>query len=99
MPKRDKSGWPLTVREAMAQLFDVWDDESIAILREYRYEELGALQNTLGMGIRNNFGLWQGNTALLTDCQRVMETDTVPHADDVTLFIIEQCWYVLQDEG
>ena len=42
----------------------------------------------LGMYIRNAFGLWRGNKALLDDCSKGEQV----HPDTVSMIIIEALW-------
>lgn len=45
-----------------------------------------------GTGIRNNFGLWKGNSKLLEDCG----SPTI-HPDECSMIIIERVWVKLRD--
>ena len=53
-------------------------------------DELIRLHRGFGMWIRNNFGLWKGNKALL------METGK-RHPDDASAVIITALWRTLRD--
>ena len=54
-------------------------------------EDLGRFHHGWGTGIRNEFGLWRGNDALLADCGGGMP-------DDCSMVIIEAVWERLQRE-
>lgn len=56
-----------------------------------RVDELVTLELGLGMWIRNNLGLWQGNAALL-------EATGETHADDASAVIIRALWSALCEE-
>jgi hypothetical protein len=51
--------------------------------------ELIGLHFGLGMWIRNNLGLWQGNDELM---QVIRERDQAIHTDDVSMVIIAAVW-------
>ena len=62
--------WPSTLEEAVDMLLARLSDEDEARLAAMPEEDLPSLHFSFGMGIRNDFGLWGENTALLTarDC-------------------------------
>jgi hypothetical protein len=61
--------WPLSVDEAVDRLTEALSDEDQATIRAMREgEPQVALHHSLGMSIRNQFGLWRGNEPLLADC-------------------------------
>jgi hypothetical protein len=45
----------------------------------------------LGMGIRNDFGLWTGNEALIESCRIKAGKDDL-HIDDTSSVIIKALW-------
>ena len=53
--------------------------------------DLGILDLSLGTAIRNEFGLWEANTALLAACG-----SPDMHPDDASQVIIRALWEVLQ---
>jgi len=90
---------PKTVQEAVDHL-----------IADLRYEEKELIQNTdevdliqyyftLGIGIRNEFGLWSGNKELLKSCcsqnkRAVLKfcgSETIA-PDDASMVIIEALW-------
>src|SRR5262249_3624912 len=62
---RARRAWPRTVDQAVEILLRRLDRESREALRRARDEDLAEFHFGLGMGIRNDFGLWAGNRALL----------------------------------
>lgn len=80
---------PETVDEAVDRLMMIMEDEykqSIAAMPEY---DLLDLHFTLGMAIRNAFGLHAPGSKLLTNCG-------VTHPDDASGVIIRQLWKKLR---
>lgn len=82
-PRRspERTGWPSSLREAVTWLVEgmhVDDKRAIASADD---QALAVANRGWGQGIRNGFGLWAGNHALLADCG----TD---NADDASMVII-----------
>ena len=50
---------------------------------------------TFGAFIRNQFGLWEGNEALLSDCRKISGI-TFMNPDDAAAFIIKVLWNQLR---
>ena len=70
----EKKKWPTTVKEAVKEtlaLLSAKDKKEIAKIPK---DESFRLHMSLGMQIRNRFGLHQGNQALLAACA-AMEAD------------------------
>jgi hypothetical protein len=84
--------WPRTIREAVDRLLAVLSEEDKAEIRAYQKPELIHHHFGLGAYIRNNFGLWQGNQALLVDCGAAS-------ADSASTIIFEALWVRLQEDG
>ena len=86
--------WPTTIDEAVGVLLvtlsDV-DKDRIAAMDE---SELIGLHFGLGMWIRNNMGLWQGNQALM---QSIRQDTPHIHPDDVSMVIIKALWRRLRE--
>ena len=60
---------PRTVEEAVALLVGRLSDDDRSLVRSLPEDELTErLHFTLGQTIRNDFGLWSGNTDLLRSC-------------------------------
>ncbi len=68
MPNTESEAWPKTVEEAVSILVTkITDEEDRRFLRGLSDDGLLIEHHNLGRAIRNNFGLWQGNAALLRD--------------------------------
>lgn len=52
----------------------------------------GKFHLSIGAKIRNDYGLWNGNEALLNDCK-------VAHPDDASSVILQRLWQVLHSWG
>ena len=67
-----KNSWPATVPEAVARIIFELSPDNVRDIRALPPDGVvSALHGTLGAYLRNAFGLWQGNTALLTACQAI----------------------------
>jgi hypothetical protein len=58
-------------------------------IRDTKKEDLISFHHGWGTGIRDEFGLWRGNTNLMTACH-------ADHPDDASMVIIEAVWQKLQ---
>ena len=78
---------PKTVSEAVDRLLSVISAEHKASIRGMRKKELIRFHHTWAAGIRNAYGLWDSNEALLS---------TLPsskrHADAASMVIMEAVW-------
>ena len=83
--------WPLTVDDAVTRILAGMSDAGKAKVRAKKRDELNEYYMSWGLGIRNYYGLWNGNYSLLFDCH----TD-VP--DGASMVIIEAVWKKLQTE-
>jgi len=84
--------WPETCEEAVDWLLRDLPAESQANLAAYEKDDLILLHHGFGTGIRNEFGLWRGNTGLIRSCSG----DDEAHPDSVSMIIIERAWARLQ---
>lgn len=80
---------PGTVDAALRLLRGLVPDAEQAKIAYLKEDELIGLDLGLGMWIRNNLGLWQGNVALL---DATGESD----ADDASAVIIRAFWLTLR---
>ncbi len=85
----ERAAWPKTVDEAVTRLLAEMNDAEKAELRATKKEELIMYHMGWGVAIRNEFGLWKGNTELMADCHK-------QHPDDASGVIIEAVWQKLQ---
>ena len=58
---------PATVAAAVSMLMTVVPSDQLDLIAKLDRSELSRLHFGLGMWIRNNLGLWEGNHALLKD--------------------------------
>jgi hypothetical protein len=81
-----------TVEEAVEWLMETLSQEEKEEIAALSEEDLIELHLSLGMAIRNEFGLWR-NSALLADCGRVLYgQERLPHPDDASMAIIKALW-------
>jgi hypothetical protein len=60
--------WPSTLIEAVDRLMSTLAPHDLDAIRHLSEGELITLHFSLGLYVRNEFGLWQGNGELLTSC-------------------------------
>jgi hypothetical protein len=89
--EEEKKSWPKTVDEAVIRILSTMPEKDRKIIRETSKDELIQFHHGWGTGIRNSFGLWRGNRALMDDCK-------AKHPDDASMIIIEAVWARLQKE-
>jgi hypothetical protein len=84
--------WPKTVDEAVERLLAILDDESKRRLRDTAEKDLILYHFGWGQGLRNDFGLWRGNSELLASCG-------CAHPDSASMVIIKAVWKRLQESA
>jgi hypothetical protein len=84
-PRAKVAGLPATVREAVDTIVSQMPEEDQARLRATRRNDLINDLHSWGRGIRNAFGLWGENKALLESCG----TDSPERA---SMVIMEAVW-------
>lgn len=89
----DKRNWPRTVEEAVERLIDEMPDDLVLELAYTPEDHLIIYHRWLGMGIRNNFGLWRGNKSLLRSCG-----SADMHPDSASTVIIKATWERLREK-
>jgi len=87
----ERANWPKTVDEAVTRLVASLSDKDKIEVRDTPKKELWRFHSYWGMGIRNEFGLWRGNTNLMADCH-------TQEPDDASMIIIEAVWQKLQKQ-
>ena len=87
----DKEQWPETIEEAVAIIISEMSDEDKATIRNTKRGELIKYHHGWGTGIRNEFGLWGGNAALMKDTGS-------NHPDSASMVIINAVWLELQKD-
>src|SRR6266496_1205061 len=93
-PQEQQDGaqhWPASVDEAVCQLLGMLSDDDKTSIAAKSRAELVELHFGLGMWIRNNFGLWAGNTTLI-------QNTGAYDADDAAGVIIEALWTRLRED-
>ena len=85
----DKIMMPKTVKEAVIIILSEMSGRDKLIFRNIKKEYLVAQHMAWGTEIRNKFGIWSGNDALIKDAK-------VTHPDSVSTVIMEAVWEVLQ---
>ncbi|GEM_PF-1089120 len=86
------SYWPKTVDAAAEEILSKMPSDSRARVRATPRKDLIQFHMDWGRGIRNELGLWAGNTALLESCGG----DKAAHPDHCSMVIIERVWERLQ---
>lgn len=83
--------WPTSVESVVKDLLGSLSDKDKEVVRNTEREDLIKFHLGWGMGIRNYYGLWRGNDALVRDaCGRPC------HPDDASMIIIEAVWRELR---
>ncbi len=81
---------PQTVKEAVAQILNKMSEKDKETIKNTKKDDLIMYHHGWGTGIRNSFGLWGNNHALLKDTGK-----NAP--DDASMVIIEAVWKRLQE--
>jgi uncharacterized protein YfeS len=87
----DDHPYPKTVAEAVELLhtdMSLHEEFMLAYMDEV---DLNDLHMSLGPDIREDFGLWAGNEALMESCRSVSEKEDL-HVDDASMVIIKALW-------
>ncbi len=80
----------MTVDEAVGVLLRLLPEEEQTRIAQMEAQALSQLHLGLGMWIRNNFGLWQGNHGLLDATEQTA-------IDDASGFIVDALWKRLRE--
>jgi hypothetical protein len=86
--------WPTTVDEAVGVVLATLSENEKHQLSGMSQADLITLHFGLGAWIRNHFGLWQDNQALI---QAIEQRSPGLHPDDASMVIIEAVWQRLRD--
>lgn len=84
--------WPREKLVAVALLIAAMTPDSKTAMVRIKREDLFPDHTGMADFIRQHFGLWDGNTALIKSCQ-------VDRADDAAVSIIEMTWKALRVLG
>jgi hypothetical protein len=85
--------WPQTVGEAVDRILAFLPPKDRDAVKRLTEGNLPCLHFGLGQRIRNEFGLWGGNTELLSSCG----SETM-HPDHASGVILRALWEKLQKE-
>jgi len=94
-PYPDAPAWPTTCGQAIQIFMSKLDDHSREYMRQEKYANLNEATMIWAMGLRNSFGLWRGNSALIASCQ-VMRPGASAYPVDISQIIIEEGWKKLR---
>jgi hypothetical protein len=87
------SEWPTTIDQAVDRILAKLTAAEKAAIRSTPDEDLDGLHLGLGTGVRNECGLWDGNTALLASCG-----SPDMHPDSASAVIVRAVWERLRDK-
>src|SRR5262245_30040599 len=88
----EANNWPQTVDEAVQMLLARLTEAQRQNIRDRDWDGLYPMHHGLGADIRNTFGLWRGNQALLDSCGAF-------EADDASMEIIRALWRKLRQDA
>ncbi len=88
MPPLPQAIWPTTIEDAVYVLDLLLDDEDKQTLKKHSEDDLKKSHFGMAFYIRNHFGLWGENKALLRSCV---------HPDDASMMIMKAFWQRLQE--
>lgn len=91
MVTSNNNDWPVSVEQAVGVLLALLPEDEKAKIAVISQDDLISLHFGLGIWIRNNFGLWAINSALLS-------ASGEHNPDDAAGVIIEALWRRLQEE-
>ena len=91
----DSKDFPKTVAQAVKRLKRELPLEDKGNIKDMQEDDLSGLHISLGVYIRNEFGLWSGNNELMESCRSVSGVDEL-HVDSASTVIISELWRQLQ---
>ena len=92
----EKVQYPKSVEEAVDLLIDKLSIREKYQIAKMTQDDLAGLHFSLGLGIRNEFGLWAGNKDLLESCASLVGQEII-HPDDASALIIKELWKKLRE--
>jgi hypothetical protein len=87
--------WPKSVSEAVDRLVANLNLKDKTRISGMQPLDLDELHLTLGMYIRDNFGLWTGNYALIRSCMQLLGAKNII-PDEASAIIVKSLWEKLQ---
>ena len=91
-----RTRYPKSMEEAVDLLIDKLSIRKKYQIAKMSQDDLAGLHFSLGLGIRNEFGLWAGNQDLLESCASLVEQEII-HPDDASALIIKELWKKLRE--
>jgi len=91
-----RTRYPKSVEEAVDLLIDRLSIREKYQIAKMTQDDLTGLHFSLGLGIRNEFGLWAGNKDLLESCASLVGQEII-HPDDASALIIKELWKKLRE--
>lgn len=89
--------WPVTCDDAATRALSKLGPALEQRLRALKKDQLILLHDSFGLSIRNQFGLWSGNEALVASC--APQGDAATRApDSVSMIIITRAWEMLHGQ-
>lgn len=88
----EADSWPTTVEAVVRDILSRMPAEDKETVRNTKKAELIRFHHGWGTGIRNHYGLWRGNSALIESA-----CGAPCHPDDASMVIIEAVWKELQE--
>lgn len=82
--------WPTTIKAVVKDILSKMSSEDKKKIKNTQKQDLIKFHFGWGTGIRNEYGLWKGNKALLKETGK-------SHPDDASMVIIEAVWKELQN--
>ncbi|MDM8539276.1 hypothetical protein QUF70_21180, partial [Desulfobacterales bacterium HSG17] len=83
--------YPKSIDEAVEKLISELSLKDRTLMANMDKDELIDLTNTLGLYIRNKFGLWEGNNDLLESCKKLSGEEQLD-VDDASMVIVQELW-------
>jgi hypothetical protein len=83
-----KTETPDDLRDAFRVLERELSADDLAQFQRMEFREVSGLHFGIGMGIRNSWGLWSGESAIASDLKR----RGLRHPDDMSAVILESFW-------
>jgi hypothetical protein len=87
---------PKTVSDAVDMMVANMPLKDKTVLASMNEADLFQLHFSMGVYIRNQFGLWSGNEELLNDCRKISGESSL-HPDDAASVIIKELWKRLRE--
>ena len=83
--------YPATVSEAVKKMISELPKRDKVQIASMTESDLIGLHFSLGIYIRNTYGLWADNKALMKSCREI-SGDKNLHVDDASSLIIKELW-------